>query len=845
MGTEKETLVNIVEDLIGILSEKLSVFLPFTEDISLGKNFDVKIKEKKEEIVELQSHISINDFREFLDEPQIHDLIRDYMLYLFLSKFMCLTKKNTILVDDVISYLLKVIEDHFEEFTKEDVIISIKKFFELLFIIISEEEVCKLFDLTLPEEDYTLFKRYDFGLEEIGAKQRYNLLIKKIRFILNKNFIPRNENFEKIKTGYLDSIKSYYEYDFIYLLGDYKFNEFYIPPLLTSMKNNVLFYSRILVRYNEAIPWRVRHYWKHIFDTQDIVYMIGGTGYGKSLFLKNIINNYKNLNIDNSQDYLVIHCDLKTYYSNGNTDKKTIIDFFKESIISTLGIENITKKFIKYYLDRGRCLILLDALDEVEKEVRNTLHRKIVSFFVTVNQNNKVCITSRDRGFIPQRNIDAFTLLSLTPYDISDYIDNMIKLGKFKEDDKETFMQQVETLISKGFLNNFLVLSLLVNIYKAEKELPENKINLYKKCFEYIAKKREEEKIKIGYNWEKIFPLMKDSTFISLSVLAAPNNNDISRKEVEELLLRQYKTKYLDEMTAELAIKEFLEFCSNRTELFIPSSVDDKYKFFHRSFFEYFYSRYIHQQSDVAQMYELMCKFDIDSEVFELSVALVKEDQEEKYQKLIEFMFHKVIEDFDSPNWNGTAFGILTLSMQVVDDVYFIHNYYNLVIKYSALMSQNKILNFNQELICTWIEKVVDCNKEKQDEFKEVFGLACVLYLLLLLEDSNMKAIVDRLGAPFYQDENSDKLKEQLRHNLSIRINDMPFYVILYTKYGSLYELMEYSTKVTFNSLLDKFNINSGKTFKKNLQTGYTKYKILSQQQKQQLMELIGELGRI
>ena len=34
-------------------------------------------------------------------------------------------------------------------------------------------------------------------------------------------------------------------------------------------------------------------------------------------------------------------------------------------------------------------------------------------------------------------------------------------------------------------------------------------------------------------------------------------------------------------------------------------------------------------------MYELMSKFDVDSEVFELTIALVKEDNEVKYQVLI------------------------------------------------------------------------------------------------------------------------------------------------------------------------------------------------------------------
>lgn len=549
--------------------------------------------------------------------------------------------------------------------------------------------------------------------------------------------------------------------------------------------------------------------------------------------------------MDGREEYLVIYCDLKTYYTNGNTNKKTMIDFFQESMINKAGIENITKEFIEYYLERGRCLFLLDALDEVPKDVRGDLHKKIVTFFATCNSSNKVCITSRNRGFIPQQDIEVFEILPLTDKDINDYIDKMIGLKKFKKSDKETFMKQAEALIKKGFLNNFLVLSLLVNIYKAEKELPENKIDLYKKCFEYIAKKREEEKSKIGYNWNNIYPLMKDSTFISLSVLAAPNNKDIIRNDVEELLLRQYKTKYADEITAEQAINEFLEFCSNRTELFVPSAVDDKYKFFHRSFFEYFYSRYIHQQASVEQMYDLMSKFDIDSEVFELSVALVKEDNEEKYQNLIEYIFQKVVEDFSSDNYNGTAFGVLTLAMQVIDDAYFIRKYYDLVLEYSSLMTHQQVLHLNQRLIRTWIGKNIENDEEKKVKFIEAFKSHTLVYFLYLLADENIVKIERevRMGHRLLV-ENSDEIQFDIDYRADTIIRNVPFYVRVFNEYVNMEEFIETSTKPTFNNLIKQMDIQVRKKDRNRLRKGYSSYMKLNSRQKKSILEFIAKLKK-
>lgn len=204
---------------------------------------------------------------------------------------------------------------------------------------------------------------------------------------------------------------------------------------------------------------------------------------------------------------------------------------------------------------------------------------------------------------------------------------------------KTAFLQQALNLVDKGFLNSFLVLSLLINIYKAERELPENKLELYQKCFEYISNKREKEKSQEKYNWNLISTLMKDNTFMELANLCLPNNRDVNKQVIKETLTRIYKTKYVSENETELAIDQFLIFCSDRTELFVPASGEDCFKFFHRSFFEYFYSQYIFiRLKTVEEIYNAWKMFDVDSEVFELTIAMIKQKDEMQYQALVEFL---------------------------------------------------------------------------------------------------------------------------------------------------------------------------------------------------------------
>lgn len=825
MKTKNITLTSLAQKQLDNVIKQIMHSLGFLFEHSvLEKQLHSVLLKEQRNIEALENNIEITYFSKFLRTPQIHDLLTQYLFYLTKNKLLMLTPKKKILKNDVINYVISVLENNFSELSSEITIMSIKEYVNILTKICSANLSDEIYSNIVEKKNGKIFVKSFMTdiLTQIVAQSKE---IDYIELILSKEFVPYNSSYEKIKTDYIRVLKQYYQSGFIYLLGEYKFNEFYIPPILMVQQDRM--YGRRIFRRDEEIDV-LRSRWMNIFSGRNIVYIVGGAGYGKSLFLRNIINNFSKINIDNIQDYILIYCDLKAYYNNGDFSKKTMVDFFQESMISVTGMEDISKGFIRYYLDIGRCIILLDALDEVPKNLRDDLHKKVVAFFATRNQNNKVCITSRNRGFLPKQDIEVLEIFPLNSKDIEDYIEKMISLKKFKREDKSTFMEQAHVLIEKDFLNNFLVLSLLVNIYKAEKELPENKIDLYKKCFEYIAKKREEEKSKTGYNWKNIYPLMKDSTFINLSILAAPNNRDIERKQIETLLLKQYKNKYSDEAEAECAVKEFLEFCSNRTELFVPAAVDDKFKFFHRSFSEYFYSRHIHQQSEIADMYDLMAKFDIDSEVFELTVALVKEDNEEKYQKLINYIFDKVDEEFSSSEQKTTAFGILTLAMQVIDDAYYIKRYFEIVIQYNALMSKNKVRQLNQKFMCMWLEKEIERDALKMEEFVNAFSEHCVRYVL--------KSIAER-GIPRFQDLRTDyawNIENDRKFNYSMMSNmgNVPFYMILCYNHNCLYSLIEKYLDTEFTRI-NIFGIN----MKEKKAAKY--YNKLSRTERNQFLELL------
>ena len=230
---------------------------------------------------------------------------------------------------------------------------------------------------------------------------------------------------------------------------------------------------------------------------------------------------------------------------------------------------------------------------------------------------------------------------------------------------------------------------------------------------------------------------MKDNTFMELADMCFPNNTPVDKKIILEKLLKIYKSKYDNEVSTENAIEEFIKFCSDRTELFVPASEENKFKFFHRSFFEYFYSQYIFVRfNDENDILEKLMLFDVDSEVFELTVAMLKQKSEEKYQKIIELMFIKAKEELNDKYSNCNVFNILILSMQVVDDVIYRNDFIDLLIKYKEKIVKSMDKIHNSDIIFELIKRdKLYCKKICNSYYNE--AMISVFSILLNINFNN------------------------------------------------------------------------------------------------------------
>lgn len=291
------------------------------------------------------------------------------------------------------------------------------------------------------------------------------------------------------------------------------------------------------------------------------------------------------------------------------------------------------------------------------------------------------------------------------------YVDRFIALDRFDAEEKDRFVEQASALAEKGFVKGFLMLSLLMAIYKNEQELPANKVLLYEKCFEYMANTREKGKKLLRnsetnefYDWTVLGHFMQGATFMGLAQLGLPNNADIPKHDVESFLFDQYQNRFFSPVECKAGIEQFLQFCTDRTEVFIPSiRSNDYYRFYHRSFYEYFYAKYIELHTHtVADTYQELCQFGPDSEVFDLLVTLYTRRNPNYLRKLLSYAFSQVEptighQDTASPYPLNT----LVLLMQAVGDVDYIRRFITLF-----LTTKNRISQIRLDVEYTLIQAI-------------------------------------------------------------------------------------------------------------------------------------------
>ena len=339
-------------------------------------------------------------------------------------------------------------------------------------------------------------------------------------------------------------------------------------------------------------------------DRIDRTVLLGDPGGGKTTASTVIMHHFAT-SPDCTVPFIVI---LREFASDGKTDKSVVEHL--QSRLNTKYQCGAPEGTVERLFESGKALVVFDGLDEL----LDTSLRRDVADAVTLFCNRyplaRVLVTSRSVGY-DQAALDPRTF---SEWEIAGFDDDRVReyVNKwFKQDeslDEKSAQEWSDAFVEESndvsdLRTNPLLLALMCIIYRGEQSLPKNRPAVYEKCATMLFEKwdshrRIHSSLQVG---PLVDPAMK---YLAYWMIVNPDTSE----GVTESRLVGETTTYLktrtfeDELEAEAAAREFVEFCRGRAWVFsdVGTTADGEplYRFTHRTFMEYFAAYHLARRND-------------------------------------------------------------------------------------------------------------------------------------------------------------------------------------------------------------------------------------------------------
>lgn len=417
-------------------------------------------------------------------------------------------------------------------------------------------------------------------------------------------------------TPYLRSLESAYrtvktllfrqeprDFDTIYLANDVEAPKSYQYSIFGGI-NEVGSDKTILKNANvESITARTNY-----------IILSGTGGLGKSMMMRHLLLDA----IDNYERYklLPIFVPLKDY----TTDYKTLFDFIYEIFVSFEGNRGFVYPGpygrqrdrnplyeLREIMESGRCMFLLDGLDEIKAAYRPTFERQL-EMLMNGYRNNIFILSSRP--YTNYVKFGRFSKMNLRPFtkDQSVALLNKLDMGQ-EEPLKQRFTKELDEYLfdeHKEFAENPLLLTIMLLTYKSHANIPVKMHSFYSRAYDTLF--TEHDANKLGYRREYKTDLTQDKFaeyFDEFCFLSYQESNfDPSPEECKAFFsdleaVAEYQPKF--------TWKDFMDDLTDSVCLMYEEG--QKYHFLHRSFQEYFCARYFYRQEE-SSLWDIAMFFD-------------------------------------------------------------------------------------------------------------------------------------------------------------------------------------------------------------------------------------------
>jgi energy-coupling factor transporter ATP-binding protein EcfA2 len=258
--------------------------------------------------------------------------------------------------------------------------------------------------------------------------------------------------------------------------------------------------------------------------------------------------------------------------------------------------------WVKRQLDNGRCLVLLDGLDEVadtqvRKEVANWVQTQIAAF-----RENRFIVTSRPFGFRynPLSGVAMLEVRPFTPAQVESFIHkwyfaNEI-MSKQKDDegvrmraraDAKGLLQQLynnPTLLALTVNPLLLTMIAIVHRYGGGGKLPEKRVSLYADiCKVFLGKRQEAKGQQLELKPEQMQLVLEPLAFYMMQ----SGIRDITPAQAHPIIKEP-----LELVDAQITVADFLKLVENVSGLLLERE-NGLYSFAHLTFQEYLTAIYL------------------------------------------------------------------------------------------------------------------------------------------------------------------------------------------------------------------------------------------------------------
>jgi hypothetical protein len=273
--------------------------------------------------------------------------------------------------------------------------------------------------------------------------------------------------------------------------------------------------------------------------------------------------------------------------------------------VVTASASALSPQTIEEELHQGRCILLLDALDEVPEDIRQEIAEQIDDFLnSSIYSSNRLIVTSRIAGYLKNRlqakRAKTYTLRPFQPTDIEiftrKWFQAVAEAQNLSDPDNEAelqtraFLQLARRPDLARLLTTPLLLQLAVTVFVYKKKLPLSRAELYGEYFEPALTERVEK---------PPYSSLKIRGILSRIAWQIHHRGRSTKRSILEII---------DESASEINPDIVFDYIHERLGL-LADFGERRYDFTHLTFREYFVANYLHDQwqEELEATWQLIC----------------------------------------------------------------------------------------------------------------------------------------------------------------------------------------------------------------------------------------------